>query len=183
MKMKRIIAFFIMLIVSQLTIAQTYTSRKATLTFYSKAPLEDIKAESKEGLSALNTTTGEIYFKVKIRSFQFRKGLMQEHFNENYLESDKYPDAEFKGNIKETIDFKKAGIYPVTVNGKLNIHNISKDYVAKGTFRVENGKIIGQSVFNVKVADHNIKIPRLVFRNIAELVEVTVFVEYETRDK
>lgn len=158
---------------------QTYISRKAAFTFFSQAPLEDIKAESKQGVSALNIGTGEIYFKVKIRSFHFRKGLMEEHFNENYMESDKYPYAEFKGNIKETLDYKKDGIYPVTVNGMLTIHNVSKEYTTKASLEIKDGVIVGQSVFNVRVADHNIKIPKLVFKNIAEVVEVRVSVEYE----
>lgn len=179
MQMKTLLAFFLAMSWSQLLMSQTFTSKNVAFTFFSQAPLEDIKAESKEGVSALNTSTGEIYFKVNIRSFQFKKGLMQEHFNENYLESDRYPDAEFKGKVKEAIDVKKEGVFPVTVTGMLTIHNVSKSYTVKGTLEVRDGTIVGQSVFQVKVADHKIKIPRLVFRNIAEIVEVTVFAEYE----
>lgn len=177
--MKRIIAVFLVMIASYSLMAQIYTSRNVALTFFSQAPLEDIKAESKQGVSALNTNNGDIYFKVKIRSFQFRKGLMQEHFNEKFMESDKYPDAEFKGKIKESIDYKKDGVYPVTVTGILNIHNVSKEYTVNAKLDIKGGLIQGQSVFNVRVADHKIKIPRLVFRNIAEVVEVTVFAKYE----
>lgn len=181
--MKTIIVAFLVIIASHSVLGQTYTSRNSVLTFFSQAPLEDIKAESKQGVSALNTATGEIYFKVKIRSFQFKKGLMQEHFNENYMESDKYPDAKFKGNIKESLDYKKNGIYPVTVTGVLDIHNVSKEYTAKAMLEIKDGLIQGQSVFNVRVADHKIKIPKLVFRNIAEVVEVAVFVDYVTLNK
>lgn len=183
MVMKKIIAAFLVMMVSHAVIGQTYTSRNAEFTFFSQAPLENIKAESNQGVSALNTNTGEIYFKVKIRSFQFKKGLMQEHFNEKFMESDKYPDAEFKGKINEVLDYKKAGVYPVTVTGDLNIHNVSKEYTAKATLEIKDGLILGQSVFNVRVADHKIKIPRLVFKNIAEVVEVTVSVEYKTNNE
>jgi polyisoprenoid-binding protein YceI len=178
--MKNILTAFLVLIVSHAVMGQTYTSRNTEFTFFSQAPLENIKAVSNQGVSALNTNTGEIYFKVKIRSFQFKKELMQEHFNEKYMESDKYPDAEFKGNIKEELDYKKVGAYPVTVTGILTIHNVSKDYTVKARLEIKNGLIQGESVFNVRIADHKIKIPRLVFRNIAEVVEVTVSAEYKT---
>lgn len=183
MSLKNIFAAFLVLIISHAVKGQTYTSRSTQFTFFSQAPLENIKAQSNQGVSALNTNTGEIYFKVKIRSFQFKKGLMQEHFNEKYMESDKYPDAEFKGTINEVPDYKKDGVYPVTVTGNLNIHNVSKEYTVKATLEKKGGLITGQSVFNVRVADHKIKIPRLVFRNIAEVVEVTVLVEYETNNE
>jgi len=181
--MKTILAGFLLMLLSHEVVAQIYVSRKAIFTFFSEAPLENIEAKSDQGVSALNTNTGEVYFKVRIRSFQFRKGLMQEHFNENYMESDKYPYAEFKGNIKETFDYKKMGVYPIMINGVLNIHNVSKEYTVKATLEIKDGVIVGQSVFNVRVADHKIKIPRLVFKNIAEVVEVRAFVEYETKNK
>lgn len=180
MSLKNILAAFLVMIMSHALMGQTYKSRSTQFTFFSQAPLENIKAQSNQGVSALNTNTGGIYFKVKIRSFQFRKGFMQEHFNEKYMESDKYPDAEFKGKINEVIDYKDEGVYPVTVTGDLNIHNVSKEYTVKATLEIKSGLIKGESVFNVRVADHKIKIPKLVFRNIAEVVEVTVLVEYET---
>jgi polyisoprenoid-binding protein YceI len=149
------------------------------LSFYSKAPIEDIKAESRKGVSAVNFETKSIYFKVAIRSFEFAKSLMQEHFNENYLESGKYPFAEFKGNIQGKVDLTKDGVYPVTVQGDLNIHGVTKNYLVNGDFKVERGIVTGKSTFRVKLVDHHIKIPSIVIKNIAEIVDVTVVVNYK----
>ncbi|MCO4293358.1 YceI family protein [Solitalea sp. MAHUQ-68] len=154
-------------------------SRNVLLSFFSSAPIEDIKAETKTGYSILDLQTNNIYFKVDIRSFKFRKGLMQEHFNENYMESDKYPYAEFKGKIKEPVDFSKDGTYDVTVIGDLLLHNVKQNYSAKAVLSIKNGNISGSSNFPVKLVDHNIKIPTLLIKNIAEVVQVTVNVTYE----
>jgi polyisoprenoid-binding protein YceI len=99
---------------------------------------------------------------------------MQEHFNEKYLESDKYPYAEFKGKIMNDVDLSKDGNYPVTVQGDLNIHNVIKKYTINATINVQGGKIIGESKFNVKLVDHHVQIPTLIMKNIAEQVEVTI---------
>ena len=103
---------------------------------------------------------------------------MQEHFNENYLESDKYPSAEFKGNIKGTVDPSKDGTYPVKVQGDLTIHGVTKNYKVDGVFSVEHGILSAKSTFKVKLADHDIKIPSIVITHIAEIVDVTVAVNY-----
>jgi len=108
---------------------------------------------------------------------------MQEHFNENYLESDKYPFAEFKGKINESPEFSKDGTYPVTVTGTLNIHGIEKSYTAKGTITTQGTTLTVASTFNVRVADHGIKIPSLVVQNVAEVVAVTVNAVYTPYSK
>lgn len=149
-------------------------TRNATLSFYSYAPIEDIKAGSTAGEAAINTNTRSVYCKVPIRSFQFRKSRMQEHFNEKYLQSDRYPYAEFSGRIVEDIDLKSTGSYPVTVQGRLTIHNVSKDYTARATLELANGTITATTSFNVTLADHNISIPTLLTQRIAEIVEVKV---------
>ena len=158
---------------------QIYTSDQVVFTFFSKAPIEDISARSEKGVSAIDVKTRSLYFKVSIRSFEFRKRLMQQHFNENYMESSKYPFAEFKGNILEAVDLSKNGSYPVTVKGDLNIHNVTRNYTVKGQLTVEQGKITAHAKFQVKLADHQIKIPRLVIRNIAETVDVQVSAIYQ----
>jgi polyisoprenoid-binding protein YceI len=156
-----------------------YSCRNVTLSFFSSAPLEDIDAKTTQGVSAINIKTKAVYFKVPINTFQFKKKLMQEHFNENYLESDKYPNAEFKGKITDNVDLTKDGTYPVTVDGTMNIHGVAKTYREKGTITVGNGKVTATAKFNVRVADHKIKIPSLVVKNIAEVVEVSVNAVYE----
>ena len=104
---------------------------------------------------------------------------MQEHFNENYLESSKYPFAEFNGIIKEQVDLTKDGTYPVTVQGDLKIHGVTKNYIAKAELNVKGGKISANSTFPVKLVDHEIKIPKLVIKNIAEVVQVSVAANYK----
>src|SRR5690606_28749001 len=127
------------------------------LRFFSSAPLEDIEATSTQGVSAINTTSRAIYFKVPVNTFQFRKKLMQEHFNENYLESDKFPYAEFKGKILGETDLTKDGTWPVEAEGTLLIHGVAKTYRVSGTITVAGGKTTAEAKFNVRVADHNIK--------------------------
>ncbi|MEO8860349.1 MAG: hypothetical protein ABI358_02945 [Ginsengibacter sp.] len=96
-------------------LTQIYICRNADITFFSSAPIEDIKGESSTALSALNVDNKEVYFKVPIRSFTFHSSLMQEHFNEDYMESDKFPFAEFTGKIIDHLDLTRPGTYQVTV--------------------------------------------------------------------
>jgi len=178
--MKLWLAIFLFLTTPKISGAQpVYVSDQVVFSFFSKAPLEDISAKSSRGMSAIDISSKSIYFKVSIRTFEFRKRLMQQHFNEEYLESSKYPYAEFKGKYLEDIDLAKDGIYQVTVQGNLNIHNVTKNYTVKGQIQVDKGKIAANSKFRVRVADHRIKIPRLVIKNIAEVVEVQVSARYE----
>jgi hypothetical protein len=160
-----------------------YTCRNTRLSFFSSAPLEDIEARTDQGASIINIKTGEVFFKVPITSFRFRKKLMEEHFNENYLECDKYPFAEFKGRINEIPALDKDGTYPVTVTGTLNIHGVEKSYTAKGTIIRQGNTLTANSTFQVRIADHGIKVPTLVVKNIAEVVAVTVNAIYTPYSK
>ncbi|MBS0026348.1 YceI family protein [Chitinophaga sp. 22321] len=171
------------LAVSTADAQELYSCKNTRLSFFSSSPLEDIEAKTDKGASAINTKTKDIFFKVPINSFQFKKKLMQEHFNENYLESDKYPFAEFKGKINDSPEFSKNGTYPVTVTGTLSIHGIDKTYTAKGTITTQGSNITVNSTFNVRVADHGIKIPSLVVQNVAEVVAVTVNAIYTPYSK
>lgn len=127
-----------------------YTSHNVKFDLFSAAPIEDIKAESRTGVSALDITSKSVYFKVEIRSFEFEKSLMQEHFNEDYLESNKYPYAEFKGNIKGNIDLSKNGIYPVWIQGNLMLHNVTQNYTVKAELKVQDRKNYGYFQFSCK---------------------------------
>lgn len=162
-----------------------YVSRDAQISFFSSAPIEDISAKSEQAVSAINLTTRSIYFKVKITSFRFPNGLMQEHFNEDYLESDKYPYAEFTGTILGDADLHQPGTYPVTVQGDLNLHHVTRPYTIQGTLVVSAGGVTASSSFNVTLADHHIKIPTIVTRHIAETVKVSLAASYHphTPDK
>jgi polyisoprenoid-binding protein YceI len=156
--------------------AQTYVTKNGMIRFYSEAPLEKIEAVNRQVNTALLVSTGDFVFKVLIKSFNFEKALMQEHFNENYLESDKYPEATFLGkitNIKD-INFTKEGIYPATVEGKLTIHGQTQLVKQNGTLEIKNGAVTAKSKFNILLSDYNISIPNTVVNKISKSIEVTV---------
>lgn len=159
--------------------AQKYITKNGRITFYSETPIETIEAGNVQVNSALDTQTGDFVFKALMKSFEFEKALMQEHFNENYVESDKFPNATFTGKVVNMadIDFSKDGKYVAEVEGKLTIHGVTKDIRENGTFEVKEGKIRGTSKFLVKLSDYDFKIPSAVMANIAESIEVTVDVE------
>ncbi len=158
-----------------------YQTKEGYVKFFSKALVEDITAENHKVNSVLKADTGEMAFKVKINKFEFAKDLMKEHFNENYMETEKYPDAKFSGkilNIKD-IDLSKDGKYEVEVEGELTMHGKTKTYQAKGTLEKLGESIKANTVFVVVLKDHKIKIPKVVFHNIAEKVEVTIKMDYK----
>lgn len=167
---------FFLITLSSICIAQTksWTSKNAQISFFSNAPLENIEASSKTGLSALNTKTGDIIFKVWNKTFEFDKKLMQEHFNENYMESEKYPISEFRGKISDSYKMETDGSYELSVSGTLNIHGVTKLYNTKANIKVANEMVVATCSFNIRLADHKIKIPAVVGKNIAEVVNVKI---------
>lgn len=156
--------------------AQKYFTKTATVAFESKTPLENIAATNKSGTCVLDAATGNVEFAILIKGFQFEKSLMQEHFNENYLESSKYPKAVFKGKLEgvQAADLAKNGKYKAKANGQLTLHGVTKPHVAEVSLEVKDGKIVAVSNFSITVADYNIKIPSLVKDNIAKVVQVNV---------
>ena len=156
------------------SIKPVFLTKNAEFTLFSEAPIENIEAVSKSGYGIINIENGEVQFGVSIRSFRFRKSLMQEHFNENYMESDKFPAAKFKGKINTPIDISKDGEYSVIVTGDLEVHGITQKRSVPGTIKVLNGRLEINTVFDVKCRDHQIKIPALVFKNVAETIKITL---------
>jgi hypothetical protein len=156
-------------------------SKNASLSFFSSTVVEDIEATSTTATSALDIKSRNIIFKVSNSSFQFKKKMMQEHFNENYMESEKYPYSEFKGKINDAVDLSKDGNYTVNVAGTLNIHGVTKPYQTKANITVSQGTTTAKATFRVRIADHNIKIPSIVFQNIAEFVDVRVSATYQPK--
>lgn len=155
--------------------AQTlYKATNATVSFFSKTPIEDIDGKSETATTLINLEKKDIAFMIQNNSFQFPNKLMQEHFNEKYMESEKYPISNFRGNVQENIDLKVAGVYQVTVNGKLTIHGITLDRTIPGTLTVKEGSILLESNFIVKNSDHKIEIPSLVATKIADELNVKV---------
>lgn len=161
--------------------AQRYMTKNGKISFFSEAPLENIEAHNNQVNCALDTQTGDLVFKVLMKSFQFEKALMQEHFNENYVESDKYPNATFQGKVVnlDEIDFTNNGNYPADIEGNLTIHGVTKTIREKGTFEIMDGKIKGTSKFTVLLADYDISIPAPVVDNIAKEIEISVDVMLE----
>lgn len=169
-----LIGFIITALPKAENVKSVFITKSAELTLFSEAPMENIEAVSKNAYGVVNMDNGEIQFGVSIRSFRFRKSLMQEHFNENYMESDKFPAAKFKGKLESPPDVSKDGEYQVTATGDLEVHGITKRRSISGTIRVSNGKLEIISAFDVKCQDHNIKIPSIVFKNIAETIRITL---------
>ncbi len=184
--MKKLVLFMVGFYSLTTLMAQdVYYTKTGTARFFSSAPLEDIEATSKKAISFLNLKTGEVQFKISMKSFAFDKALMQEHFNENYVESDKFPNATLKGKITNILTFDRTKKVPQTfdIQGDLTIHGVTKKIKTSCTLQPDNKQIRGKSKFMIQVADHDIEIPKIVFQNIAEQVEVTIEVMYQIYQK
>lgn len=172
--MKKIFLSLIAVSIAGILNAQIYLAKECVIKFFAGTALEDIDATNNVAKPILDISKGDIAVKIVIKNFKFTNSLMEEHFNENYLESDKYPDAKFTGKINEKIDYTIDGVTKVTVTGKLKVHNVEKDRTLDGTVTVKGTQIIIDTKFKIKLADHNIKIPSAVGAKIAEEVEVTL---------
>jgi polyisoprenoid-binding protein YceI len=171
--MRLLLIFCITALLTNNTQAQIYTAKSSTTSFHSTAPLEDIDATNKGGLIVFKSSTGDIQISLTMKSFKFKNSLMEEHFNENYMESDKYPKCVFKGKINEPLDPSKDGEQKVTVSGKMEMHGVTRDVTMDGTIaKLQDGYKI-HTKFPVRVADYNIKVPSMYVKNIAEVVDVT----------
>ena len=169
-----------LLIFTQVITAQKYISKNGHIWFYSHTPIEDIEAHSRQVVSILDVSTGDLQYSMLIKSFEFKIALMQEHFNENYMESDVYPKATFKGKIIniEGIDFNKDASYKAEVTGDLTIHGVTKSVTTTGTITVAGTLITAEAKFSVSPKDYDIKIPSVVENNIAKEIGVNVDVTY-----
>lgn len=174
--MKKILIFSIALMFITCAYSQKYMSRNSYIGFYSHTPLEDIKADNNQVAAAFDASVGDLVFQILIKSFTFEKALMQEHFNENYMESETFPKASFKGKVLNLADisFSNPGKYPVHVEGDLNMHGVSQKIVVQGDIEVLNETVKATSNFKVKPEDYKIKIPNLVRDKIAREIEIKV---------
>lgn len=153
-----------------------FFTKNGRISFVSKGNIETIAANHKSVTCVLDSKTGNVQFSVLMRGFEFHKALMQEHFNENYVESNKYPRSEFKGMISNNsaVDYTKDGVYDAKVKGKLTIHGVTKDIEADGKITVKGGKPQTNAGFNILLSDYNIKISGLHKDNINDNVTITV---------
>lgn len=165
--------------------AQKYFTREGKITFTSEAPVEKIEAVNQSATAVIDAASGRLEFAVLIKAFQFEKALMQEHFNENYMESDTYPKATFKGQIEdaETVDWETDGSYTIQVSGDLTIHGITQKLTAPASIVIKDGTPTASTDFTVAVADHEIEIPSVVADNIAKEVAVHVEVALQALNK
>ncbi len=175
--MKKIALLITFAFIALSTFAQTkYLTRTGNVSFFSHATLEDITANSHQATALLNSGTGALAFKIPIKSFEFEKALMQEHFNENYMQSAKFPQATFNGAVtnNSTVNYTKSGTYKTTVKGKLTIHGVTKDVEVPGEIIVDTKgeKITTKTTYIIALADYGIKNDKA--NKIAENIEIRI---------
>lgn len=163
--------------------AQSYLTKNGKISFFSKTDIENIEAVNNQAVSVITPQTGSIAFSVLITGFLFKKALMQEHFNENYMESSKYPKAGFKGTITDLskVNFTTDGSYNVTVSGDLNIHNVTNKVTVPAVIVVKGGKVSANATFKVKLEDYKISVPKIVEANISKTIEIKVDCNYNPK--
>jgi polyisoprenoid-binding protein YceI len=176
--MRKIISILSFIICCTQAKSQVFTTRTGFIGFYSKTPLEDIKAENNQVYAAIDAMKKNIAFTLLMKGFIFTKELMQEHFNENYVESDKYPKATFSGACSGDMDLSKDGTYQVVIKGELNLHGITKPIETTAQLDVKKDHIKGSSVFKIKPEDYNISIPGIVRDKIANEIDVKVQIDW-----
>lgn len=157
--------------------AQIYIGEKTKLSFFSSTSLENIDAVNSNTKPLFNIKTGAFAMKAQQTEFKFKSSFMQEHYNENYMESEKFPFATFIGKVNEVVDYSKDGTTQVTMTGKLSMHGVELPRTISGSVIVANGVITMDSKFDVVVADHKIKVPSLYVAKIAEIINVTFHTE------
>lgn len=174
---KKIIVALAFVIATTLSFGQDrYFTKTGKINFFSNASMEDIEGKNKTVTAVLDAQTGAMQFAVQMKGFEFEKQLMQQHFNENYVESDKFPKAEFKGTVtnNSAVNYNKPGSYTVKVKGKLSIHGVTKDVETTGIIKVNGGSLDANSSFNVLLSDYNIKVPAIVKDKLSNSIKITV---------
>jgi polyisoprenoid-binding protein YceI len=181
MKQKFIAAAALLMVIAVTNAQEKMFTKTGKISFYSKTPIENIEAHNKATISVLDKTSGQIDFSVLMKGFEFEKALMQEHFNENYVESDRFPKANFKGRLTDIskLNFAKDGKYVLPVTGKLTIHGETKEVNVNGIFIVEGGKLLAQCAFTIDPADYKINIPGVVKDKIAKAIQINVNLAYD----
>ena len=164
-------------------VAEVYLTRTGHITFFSTTPIENIEADNNQVSSSLNTATGSLAFKVSMKSFIFAKAKMQEDFNADYLETDKFPDAKFVGKITNptAVNFGKDGSYTGNISGTLTIHGVEKAVTSTAAFTVKGTVINAKSTIKVKLSDYKISGPSIANNKVAESIEVKIDMAYNPK--
>lgn len=184
--MKKLLSLAVAIAIVNISMAQVWFTKTGYIGFYSHTNVEDIKADNYEVVSFLDAAKGDLRFQVLIKSFQFPKAAMQQHFNsEGYMNSDQFPKSEFKGVVDNisSVNFSKDATYSVTVSGDLTLHGVTKKIKQAGTITVKAGKVAANTVFNVKRSDFDISVPSFNAAKISDEIQVTVKCEYEPYKK
>jgi polyisoprenoid-binding protein YceI len=180
--MTRVLLLAVAITLTSITLQaqKIYATKTGKISFFSSAPLEDIEAKNSEVESKLAPSNGQVVFTLLMKGFQFENQLMEDHFNENYVESTRFPKSEFKGvvtNIRD-INFSKDGSYPAKVKGNLTIHGITREIEANGVVEITGGNATAKTRFVINLADYGIG-GKLVGKKIAETIAITVECQYE----
>ena len=178
--MKKIIAIITLIICCHHGKSQLYTTRTGFIGFYSKTPFEDIMAENNQVYAVIDAGKKNIAFALLMKGFIFTKELMQEHFNENYVESDKYPKANFSGTYAGDVLTDKDGTYNIVVKGNLTLHNVTRAIEERATLEVKGSRLLGKTEFRLRPEDFSIKIPSLVSDKIDKEITVRVQIDCST---
>lgn len=176
---KSLILFCVLtLLIPLTTFSQRYFAEKSRISFFSDGVVENITASNTK-VTSIFDARGDIAFLMSVKDFEFEKKLMQVHFNEKYMESEKYPKSSFQGKV---VGFDPAikGTQQVKAVGKLTIHGVTHDVEAPGTVEVVNNQLLVRSKFMVKLSDYNIKVPQIIWKNIAQQVEVSIDFTYRS---
>ena len=176
-----LLSLFLFVFCSDIFSQEKYFTRTGHIHFISHTEIIDIEADNYQVGSFINTKTGEIVFIVLMNAFEFKLDLAQEHFNENYVETHKYPKAKFKGKILniEEIDFSSKKEYDVNVKGIIYIHGKSKEIETTGKIKLEEEKILASAKFQIELKDFEIKIPELVKDKVAPTIPINLDILYE----
>ncbi len=173
---KGIVSCCLILLAASLMAQDKFFTKSGNIQFSSKGAIETIEATHRSVTCVLDSKTGDIQFAVLMKGFEFKKALMQEHFNENYVESDKYPKSEFRGQITNNgdVNYTKDGTYTVHIKGKLTLHGQTKEVEADGKITVKGGKLQADSKFKIQMSDYGIDIPGTVTQNMSDTINITV---------
>lgn len=171
--MKFIFTFLLILLSREVLQAQGFVAEKSVISFFHEASVEDIYATNDKSTGSFDPYSGAMEFKTNIADFEFKKSLMKQHFNEKYMESDKFPQATFTGTL---VGFRsdQQGKQSVRAKGQLNVHGVTRVVDIAGTVEMQDNRLLMRSKFVVRFEDHHIRIPQLFWKTVAESVEVTV---------
>jgi len=176
--MKKLMIAVALLAIASPSFAQKYMSRTAKISFNATTPKspEKIEAVNNEVACILDAKTGDFVFQLPVKSFKFERELMQQHFNENYMESDKFPKSNFKGRISNLSDvnFTKDGTYKVTVTGELTVHGVTKTVTVPGTITIKAGAATANTKFQIKLADYKVDVPTVVGDKVSKDAVITI---------